>query len=68
MLLSACGKPATTTSVHQDADALAASIEAKADNLEAQANGDANAAVAAMLDGADANMSVPASNADSQAR
>ena len=55
LLATACS-PEPETSVRNDAEQMAAALEAKADNLEALADSNANADAAALLEGAADNL------------
>ena len=59
LLATACS-PAPETSVRNDAEQMAAALEAKADNLEALADSTANADAAALLEGAADNVEAQA--------
>ncbi|KQT32683.1 hypothetical protein ASG29_13185 [Sphingomonas sp. Leaf412] len=59
---SACSSEPEQTSVRNDAEQIAATLEAKADNLEALADSTANADAAAMLEGAADNVETQADN------
>lgn len=51
-----CGTSPETASVENNSEMMADALERKADNLEAMADGAANASVAAMLEGAADNL------------
>lgn len=61
-LLACACSPEPETSVRNDAEQMAAALEAKADNLEALADSTANADAAAMLEGAADNIEAQADN------
>lgn len=62
LALAACSRPAEQASVENNVERVAAELEAKADNLEALADGTANAQAAAMLEGLSDNLADSADN------
>ena len=62
LALAACSKTPEQASVENNVERMAAELEAKADNLEALADGTANAQAAAMLEGLSDNLEDSADN------